>query len=315
MMLLFDTNDTICRIAIERQFFIFFEKKFRSIVAVKVLNLQRRGASRSFFSECETLKNIRHRNLVKIITSCSSVDFHVNDFKALVFEFMPNGNLENWLHDVETDFKQVEIKNLNLLQRKNIAIDVACALNYLHHCCPMPVVHCDLKPGNILFDYDMTAHVGDVGLAKFHLELTNLKQSSSIGIRGTIGYTPPEYGLGSEVSTKGDVYSYGIILLEMITRKRPTDSMFDGVLNLHNYANIAWPNRVLEIADPKLLNNNDEVIGNHNCTPTNRMNECLISMVKLGLACSMELPQEQWDINKAISELQLVRDILLGARI
>nr|XP_023923232.1 putative receptor-like protein kinase At3g47110 [Quercus suber] len=284
-----------------------------SIVAVKVLNLQRRGASRSFFSECETLKNIRHRNLVKIITSCSSVDFHVNDFKALVFEFMPNGNLENWLHDVETDFKQVEIQNLNLLQRINIAIDVACALNYLHHCCPMPVVHCDLKPSDILFDYDMTAHVGDFGLAKFHLELTNLKQSSSIGIRGTIGVT--EYGLGSEVSTKGDVYSYGIILLEMITRKRPTDSMFDGVLNLHNYASIAWPNRVLEIADPKLLNKNDEVIGNHNCTPTNRMNECLISMVKLGLACSMELPQEQWDINKAISELQLVRDILLGARI
>ena len=101
-----------------------------------------------------------------------------------------------------------------------------------------------------------------------------------------------EYGLGSEVSTKGDIYSYGILLLEMITGKRPTDSMFDESLNLHNYANVAWPNRVLEIADPKLLNNNDKVIGNHNCTPTNRMNECLISMVKLGLACSMELPQE-----------------------
>ena len=137
------------------------------------------------------MKNIRHRNLVKIITSCSSVDFHGNDFKALVYEFMPNGNLENWLHDLETDFKQVEIQNLNLLQRINIAIDVACALDYLHHHCPMPVVHCDLKPSNILFDHDMTTHVGDFGLAKFHLELVNLKQSSSIGIRGTIGYTPP----------------------------------------------------------------------------------------------------------------------------
>ncbi|XP_023917372.2 receptor kinase-like protein Xa21 isoform X1 [Quercus suber] len=174
-----------------------------SIVAVKVLNLQRKGASRSFISECETLKNIRHRNLVKIITCCSSVDFHGNDFKALVYEFMPNGNLENWLHDLETYFGQVEIQNLNLLQRINIAIDVACALNYLHHHCPVPVVHCDLKPSNILFDYDMIAHVGDFGLAKFLLEQTNSKQSSSIGIRGTIGYTPPEYGLGSEVSTRG----------------------------------------------------------------------------------------------------------------
>ncbi|KAL4629096.1 hypothetical protein ACB092_05G284900 [Castanea dentata] len=286
-----------------------------SIVAVKVLNLQRRGASSSFISECETLKNIRHRNLVKIITSCSSVDFHGNDFKALVYEFLPNGNLENWLHDLETNFGQVKIQNLNLLQRINIAIDVACALDYLHHHCPMPVVHCDLKPSNILFDYDMSAHVGDFGLAKFLLEQTNPKQSSSIGIRGTIGYTPPEYGLGSEVSTKGDVYSYGILLLEMITGKRPTDNMFDRGLNLHNYASIAWPNHVLEIADPKLLNNNDEVIGNHNCIPTNRTNECLISMVKLGLACSMELLQERWDISKAISELQLVKDILLGTRI
>ena len=150
-----------------------------SIVAVKVLNLQRRGASRSFFSECETLKNIRHRNLVKIITSCSSVDFHGNDCMALVYEFMPNENLENWLHDLEIDFGQVEIQNLNLLQRINITIDVAYALDYLHHCYLMPVVHCDLKPSNILFDNDMIAHIGDFGLVKFLLEQTDLKKKEA----------------------------------------------------------------------------------------------------------------------------------------
>ncbi|GMY12462.1 receptor kinase-like protein Xa21 [Fagus crenata] len=287
-----------------------------TIVAVKVLNLQRQGASTSFISECEALKNIRHRNLVKIITSCSSVDFHGNDFKALVYEFMPNGSLESWLHmNLETDNGHVEIRNLSLLQRTNIAIDVACALDYLHHNCPTPVVHCDLKPSNILFDCDMTAHVGDFGLAKFLLELTNPKQSSSIGIRGTIGYTPQEYGLGNEVSTKGDVYSYGILLLEMITGKRPTNSVFEGGLNLHNYVGSALPNRVMEVVDPKLLNNIDEVIGNHNRSPTNRTEECLISMINVGVACSVELPQERWDISKAISELYLVRDILIGARI
>ena len=93
--------------------------------------------------------------------------------------------------DLEIDIEQAEIQKLNLLQRINIAIGVACALDYLHHHCPVPVVHCDLKPSNILFDYDMTAHVGDFGLAKFLSELTIPKQSSSIGIRGTIGYTPP----------------------------------------------------------------------------------------------------------------------------
>nr|XP_023892072.1 probable LRR receptor-like serine/threonine-protein kinase At3g47570 [Quercus suber] len=288
----------------------------RSIVAIKVLNIQRQGASRSFVSECEALKNIRHRNLVKIITCCSSVDFRDNDFRALVYEFMPNGSLENWLHmDLETNIMQVEIRNLTILQRTNIAIGVACALDYLHHHCPIPVVHCDIKPSNILFDCDMIAHVGDFGLAKFLLRPTNFKESSSIGIRGTIGYTPPEYGLGSEVSTKGDVYSYGILLLEMITGKRPTNSVFEGGLNLHNYASMALPDGVMEVVDPKLLNNVNEVLGNHNGSLANKIKECLISMVKVGVACSMELPQERWDISKAISELHLVRDIILGARI
>ena len=123
-----------------------------------------------------------------------------------------------------------------------------------------------------------------------------------------------EYGVGCDVSTKGDVYSYGILLLEMITGKRPTNPMFEGGLNLHNYASMALPNRVMEIADPKLLNNADEVIQKHNCGDTDRTEECLISMVKIGVSCSMELPQERWDIIKALSELYLVRDILHGAK-
>nr|XP_023890201.1 probable LRR receptor-like serine/threonine-protein kinase At3g47570 [Quercus suber] len=208
-----------------------------------------------------------------------------------------------------------EIQNLTILQKTNIAIDVACALDYLHLHCPMPVVHFDIKPSNILFYSDMIAHVGDFGLAKFLLRPTNSKESSSIGIRGTIGYTPPEYGLGSEVSTKGDVYNYEILLLEMITGKRPTDSVFEGGLNLHNYVSMAILDSVIEVVDPKLLNNVDEVLGNHNGSLANKIKECLISMVKVGVACSMELPQERWDISKAISELHLVRDIILGARI
>ena len=124
-----------------------------------------------------------------------------------------------------------------------------------------------------------------------------------------------EYGVGCDVSTKGDVYSYGILLLEMITGKRPTNPMFEGGLNLHNYASMALPNRVMKISDPKLLNNADEVIQKHNCGDTDRTEECLKSMVKIGVSCSMELPQERWDIIKALSELYLVRDILHGARI
>jgi len=159
------------------------------VVAVKVLNLLRKGASKSFMAECEALKNIRHRNLVKLLTTCSSIDFQGNDFKALVYEFMVNGNLEEWLHPVQTSDEANGPKALDLMHRLNIAIHMASALNYLHHDCQMPIIHCDLKPSNILLDTNMTAHVGDFGLARFHSEASN--QTNSVGLKGTIGYAAP----------------------------------------------------------------------------------------------------------------------------
>ena len=80
-------------------------------------------------TECKALIKVRHRNLLKIMTSCSSIDYEGNDFKALVFEFMPNGSLESWLHE------QHESRYLNLAQRLDIAVDVANAMDYLHHDC------------------------------------------------------------------------------------------------------------------------------------------------------------------------------------
>ncbi|CAK9135779.1 unnamed protein product [Ilex paraguariensis] len=76
-----------------------------TIVAIKILNLLRQGASKSFLAECEALRNIRHRNLVKVATACSGADYQGNDFKALVYEFMVNGNLEEWLHPIQGEFE------------------------------------------------------------------------------------------------------------------------------------------------------------------------------------------------------------------
>ncbi|CAI9271601.1 unnamed protein product [Lactuca saligna] len=264
-------------------------------VAIKVLNLQERGGSKSFIAECEALRNIRHRNLVKIITACSSLDFKGNDFKALVYDFMPNGSLESLLHScTKLDHMPPHHScKLDLIQRISIAKDVACALDYLHNHCGNVVVHCDLKPSNILLDVDMVAHIGDFGLAKILTleQIPNANMSSSSVMRGTIGYAAPEYGLGNKVSTEGDIYSYGILLLEMLTGKRPVDLIFQQGQSLHSYARKAVADGfVLRIVDPMLLN--DDV--NHTF---------LISLVQIGVQCSSESPHDRMDIGNVIQEL------------
>ncbi|XP_012442269.2 probable LRR receptor-like serine/threonine-protein kinase At3g47570 [Gossypium raimondii] len=214
-------------------------------LAVKVLNLRNHGAARSFIAECEALRKIRHRNLLKIITSCSSIDYQGNEFKALVFEFMPNGSLESWLHE-----QHDQSRYLNFAQRLDIAIDMANAIDYLHHGCETMVVHCDLKPSNVLLDDDMVAHVADFGMAKLLSTVTSnigSDQTSSSVIKGTIGYVAPEYGMSGSVSPEGDIYSYGIMLLEMITGRRPTCDLFHDGLSLHNFCKMALQEGLKEI--------------------------------------------------------------------
>ncbi|KAL4385221.1 hypothetical protein GQ457_15G001070 [Hibiscus cannabinus] len=280
----------------------------QTTVAVKVLNLQQRGASRTFNAECEALRSLRHRNLIKIITSCSSIDFHGNEFKALVFKLMPNGSLETCLHPSSTELHNSP--SLNLLQRLNIAIDVASALDYLHYQFDKPVVHCDLKPSNILLDADLTAHVSDFGLTRFlstKTEESIVKRSSSFGVRGTMGYIPPEYGMGKDMSTHGDVYSYGIILMELFTGKRPTDSMFTGELSLHDYVKTALLESMEKIVDP-WLKFEDE--GFKEASRSSRVWKCLGSVLRVGVLCSAESPSERMNIRAVLRELNNVRDSL-----
>ena len=159
----------------------------KHIVAIKVLNLLRHGASKSFVAECKALRNIRHQNLVKVLTSCSGIDYQGNDFKALVYELMANGNLDEWLHSTSRINEMLEEpRSLSLLQRLNISNDVANALDYLHHHCQTPVIHCNLKPSNVLLDDEMIGHVGDFGLARLLFDATQdspINHSSSIGVR------------------------------------------------------------------------------------------------------------------------------------
>ncbi|XP_071734449.1 putative receptor-like protein kinase At3g47110 [Rutidosis leptorrhynchoides] len=268
-----------------------------SFVAVKVLHLQIRGAHKNFVRECEVWQTIRHRNLLKIITSCSSVDFQGNDFKALVYEFMPNGSLHDWLHS------SAHAPGLNLIQKINILIDVAFALDYLHNCCITTIVHCDLKPSNILLDDDMVAHVGDFGLARFLGTSSDL--NISYGLKGTIGYAPPEYGFGSVMTTSGDVYSFGILLLEVMTGKNPTHNMFNEGLSLHKFVSTALVDHTLaDVID------NDAITMQRTEAHAKKVDECLALTLKIGLSCSADSPTQRLKIENVVRELHLIKDAL-----
>ncbi|KAM3212261.1 hypothetical protein ACQJBY_065374 [Aegilops geniculata] len=269
-------------------------------VAIKIFDLDIYGAHRSFIAECEALRNARHRNLVKIITSCSSVDHTGADFKALVFPYMPNGNLEMWLHPA--DHEHGERNTLSLSQRINVALDVAFALDYLHNQCASPIIHCDLKPSNILLGLDMAAYVTDFGLARFLFSAPNAHQDSSISVchlKGSIGYIPPEYGMSQQISTKGDVYSFGVLLLQLITGCSPTGENFSDGISLHEFVDRAFTKNIHEVVDPTMLQDDRNA--------ADLMKNCVIPLIAIGLSCSTTLPKDRPDMGQVSTEILRIK--------
>ncbi|KAF7090003.1 hypothetical protein CFC21_092838 [Triticum aestivum] len=273
-------------------------------VAVKVFNLEMQGAERSFMPECEALRSVQHRNLVSIITACSTVDSDGRAFRALIYEFMPKGNLDTCLHhkgDGKAD------KHLTLTQRIGIAVNIADALDYLHNDSENPIIHCDLKPSNILLDEDMVAHLGDFGIARIFLDsgLRPASSTSSIGVKGTIGYIPPEYGGGGRISTSGDVYSFGIVLLEMLTGKRPTDPMFMDGLDIVNFVGNKFPHQIHEVIDIYLKGE---------CESEDSVHQCLVSLLQVAVSCTHSIPGERANIRDTASKLQEIKASYLGRK-
>ncbi|KAL3747387.1 hypothetical protein ACJRO7_016207 [Eucalyptus globulus] len=254
-------------------------------IAVKVLNLYIEGALKSFDAECDVFRMIRHRNLVKVISTCTNANL-----RALVLQYVPCGSLEKWLYSNNY--------NLDLHQRMKILVDVAMAIEYLHHGQSEPIVHCDLKPSNILLNEDLVAQVCDFGIAKI---LAENKLDTQTRTLGTFGYIAPEYGLEGKVSTKGDVYSFGVLLLEVITGKKPTSEMFNADISLRQWVGVAIPGRVLDIVDSKILRTK------HEDTMPSKFNSIVLLIIELGLECSKDLPEERMDMKTVVVKLNKIK--------
>ncbi|KAH9666238.1 protein kinase domain-containing protein [Citrus sinensis] len=195
-------------------------------VAVKVFNLQCGRAFKSFDVECEMMKSIRHRNLIKVISSCSN-----EEFKALVLEYMPHGSLEKYLYSSD----------------------------------------------------NMVAHLSDFGIAKLLIgEDQSMTQTQTLG---TIGYMAPEYGREGRVSANGDVYSFGIMLMETFTGKKPTDEIFNGEMTLKHWVNELLPISTMEVVDANLLRQEDIHFA--------AKEQCVSFIFNLAMACTVESPEQR----------------------
>ncbi|XP_071928247.1 uncharacterized protein [Coffea arabica] len=251
--------------------------------AIKVFDLQLEGAFKSFDRECEVLSCLRHRNLTRVITACSSLDF-----KALVLKYMPNGSLEKWLH--------VNHHVLSIMQRLDIMIDVASGLEYLHYGYSTPIVHCDLKPSNILLDQDMVGHVCDFGIAKLLGDGESVVQTKTLA---TFGYIAPEYGLEGLVSTSCDVYSFGITLMETFTKRKPKDELFTEELSLRRWVQDCLPDSVIQVIDVDLLHPEDGLV--------QKKINCISSVLQLGLSCTTDAPEERIYMKEVLRALQKIK--------
>ncbi|KAL3499696.1 hypothetical protein ACH5RR_038789 [Cinchona calisaya] len=195
-----------------------FKGKLRSgpLVAVKLLG-KSKANGQEFISEVATIGRIHHANVVKLIGFCFE-----GSKRALVYEFMPNGSLDKYIFPKET-----EPMSLSCEELFKIALEVARGIDYLHRGCEMQILHFDIKPHNILLDEHFSPKISDFGLAK--LCPTENNTVTMTAARGTLGYMAPElyYKNIGGVSYKADVYSFGMLLMEMAGRRKNLNPFVD----------------------------------------------------------------------------------------
>ncbi|CAL5417611.1 unnamed protein product [Camellia sinensis] len=219
---------------------------------------------KGFTSEISALTEIRHHNIVKLYGYCS----HPRH-SFLVYEFLEGGSLGKVL---STDN---DIVVFDWIKRVNTVKGVANALSYMHHDCFQPIIHRDISSKNVLFDLEYVAHISDFGTARF----MNLKSSNWTSFAGTFGYAAPELAYTMEVNEKCDVYSFGVLALEVIMGKHPGD-LISSLSSSSSSSSTSTTQRIFlkDVLDQRLL------------PPRNQVAEQIVVVAKLAFACLHTTP-------------------------
>ncbi|XP_023543329.1 probable LRR receptor-like serine/threonine-protein kinase At1g06840 isoform X1 [Cucurbita pepo subsp. pepo] len=255
-----------------------------SVVAIKRAEEGSLQGQKEFLTEIELLSRLHHRNLVSLIGYCDEAGEQM-----LVYEFMPNGTLRDWLSGFEFSAKSRTTVNLNFRMRLQIALGSAKGILYLHTEANPPIFHRDIKARNILLDAKLTAKVADFGLSRLAPDLDfegDVPGHISTVVKGTPGYLDPEYFLTRKLTDKSDVYSLGVVLLELLTGMHPISygkNIVREVKLAHQMGTI------LSIVDTKL---------------GSFASECLGRFVALALSCCHDKPEERPSMLVVVRELE-----------
>uniref|UniRef100_A0A803MN11 Protein kinase domain-containing protein n=2 Tax=Chenopodium quinoa TaxID=63459 RepID=A0A803MN11_CHEQI len=238
------------------------------------------GVRDSFSAEVKTLGSIRHKNIVRFLGCCWN-----RNTRLLMYDYMPNGSLGSLLHESSGNALEWGL-------RYRILLGGAQGLAYLHHDCTPPIFHRDIKANNILIGLEFEPYIADFGLAKL-VDDGDFNRSSNT-VAGSYGYIAPEYGFMMKITEKSDVYSYGVVMLEVLTGKQPVDPTIPGGMHVVDW--VRQKRGGIEVLDPSLLSRPETEI------------EEMVQALGIALLCVNSSPDERPTMKDVAAMLKEIKD-------